>query len=151
MKLLLATLLLSGLFCSLNSTQAFAEPINPINGPAAPGANTVIGELDFGTVPYQSSRTMAVHLSNSTTQNVTLIAWQLNAFSFFVTNNCPKTLAPKKSCRFNVTFQNSFSGLASGTLDIQTSDKNYRINLYAQGDQDPINNIPFPPPLPPHH
>jgi len=146
MKFFLAALV----FCGLSATQALAEPINPING-SDPGsdAGTVVGQLDFGSVPYDSSQTMAVHLTNSTTQNVTLLSWKLNAFSFSVKNNCPKILAPKKSCRFNVTFTNSFGELASGTLDIKTSDKNYRIDLYAEGEQDPVNNIPVPPPIEP--
>lgn len=142
MKLVFAALLLL-------SFNAFAEPINPIGGYSPIGASTTQGELDFGFVAYNSQRSLSVHLSNTGKSNVTLIHWHVEGFQFYATNNCPKVLAPGKACRFVVTYINSFPGLASGTLDIQTSAQDYHYDLVAEGQEDPINNFPTPIPFPP--
>lgn len=105
--------------------------------------------MNLGTAPYRGSVSAKMILSNAGPSDLTNISHSVNSPAFTARNNCPKVLAPQKSCKITVTFTAFFSGYASATMKVRTSDKNYIVSLSAYGQDDPWRNMPPNPPVPP--
>lgn len=106
--------------------------------------------MNLGTAPYRGSVSARMILSNEGPNDLTSISYSLRAPAFSARDNCPKVLAPQKSCRITVTYTALLPGYASGTMKVRTSDKTYIVSLSAYGQDDPWRNMPPPnPPRPP--
>lgn len=105
--------------------------------------------MNLGTAPYRGSASAKMILSNAGPSDLTNISYSINSPAFSARDNCPKVLAPQKSCRITVTFTAFFSGYASATMRVRTSDKIYNVSLSAYGQDDPWRNMPPNPPVPP--
>ena len=130
-----ALLLVTGSFAN-------AEEVQPI------GKETQTIYMGLGSAPFRGSVRGSLELKNTGENNLTDIIWDLKGYSFQAQDNCPKALAPGKSCRIFVTYYNNFPGSASATLKVWTSDKNYIVNIMATGQRDPFEGMPNPP-IPP--
>ncbi|KHD89294.1 MAG: hypothetical protein OM95_03955 [Bdellovibrio sp. ArHS] len=113
------------------------------------GANqTEVIYMGLGSAPYNGVARGSLQLKNTGEQDLTKIVWDIQGMGFSAKDNCPTSLKPGKSCQIFVTYWNTFPGHASGTLLVWTSDKNYKVNLSAYGQQEirPPN-----PPVPPRY
>jgi MBG domain-containing protein/Big-like domain-containing protein/centrosomal CEP192-like protein/HYDIN/CFA65/VesB family protein len=98
-------------------------------GSASPTANQLVSGISLSTtsllfgdqVVGTASAVQTVTLSNvgTTTITFTSITWSAN---FSGTNNCGTSLAPGRSCRINVRFVPTTTGVLTGTLTIVDSD-----------------------------
>ncbi|MEN0058352.1 MAG: choice-of-anchor D domain-containing protein [Bdellovibrio sp.] len=129
----------------LSSLLFFAAPVAFANDMEALKVTEVI-TMNFGTVSYGGSASSALQLQNTGGVNITNISWKISGFGFSAKDNCPRALAPGQSCRILVRFVNTTPGPAMGELLVYTSDKNYKVNLYAVGQRDPMPNPPIPRP-----
>ncbi|KYG62853.1 hypothetical protein AZI87_16420 [Bdellovibrio bacteriovorus] len=134
--------LLFAFLTTLAVSSAHAEEINPVGG-------TEVIYMGLGSAPYNGTARGSLQLKNTGDQDITKIVWDIKGMGFSAQDNCPTVLKPGKSCQIFVTYWNTFAGPASGTLLVWTSDKNYRVNLSAYG-QEPIRppNPPVPPRFP---
>lgn len=101
--------------------------------------------MSLGRAPYNGVTRGSLELKNTGAKNLTQIVWDISGMGFSAQDNCPKELVPGKACKIFVTYWNTFPGPASGTLKVWTSDKNYKVQVSAWGEEDPFRNIPRPP------
>lgn len=110
------------------------------------------GMIDFGNLPYNSSRTQVFTLANKSETPLTDISLKISG-DFSMRHNCPKVLNKGQSCRAKVTLWVTREGGHRGRLVVLTSAKDYIYDLYGYGERDnfpPPYNPPFPnPPFPP--
>lgn len=122
----------------LLSTSAFAVDI-PASKPVEPGY------INFGNVPYNSSRAQVLTLTNNGREPLTDISAKIAGYGFSLKNKCSSTLKPSESCRMKITFWPNSPGGYSGRLYVTTSAKDYNYELYGWAERD---QFPPPPPFP---
>jgi uncharacterized repeat protein (TIGR01451 family) len=84
------------------------------------------GHLDFGTHKVLSTATQSVTLSNIGKTPLLINGVSItgvNATDFSQTNNCPASLSPGSSCRFEVTFKPKARGNRYAKLSVANNDK----------------------------
>lgn len=109
------------------------------------------GNIDFGWVPYNSSRTQTLTLTNNGENPITDISARISG-DFSLRHNCPKELNVGESCRAKVSMWATRAGAHWGRLTVYTSVKDYIYNLSGTAERDPFppNYPPIPnPPMPP--
>jgi len=91
------------------------------------------GSLDFGSVKVgAASVAQSVTLQN--TGNTPLLVGSVTGTGeFFVTHNCPASLAAGSSCAVNATFNPTVMGDASGLLSVATNGGTFTVNLSGVG------------------
>ena len=132
-----------------------ADLVNPSsaeqNLEAIPGAELPeLVYMSLGVVPYNSTATGRLTLSNRGPGLLTGIKYSIRGMGFRASDNCPKELAVGASCRIKITYWNTFGGSASADMFVKTSDKSYQVTITATGLRDPWNgtnpgNPTFPP------
>ncbi|AZZ35799.1 hypothetical protein CIK05_02940 [Bdellovibrio sp. qaytius] len=105
------------------------------------------GQIDFGLIPHNGSRTQVFTLTNNSEAPLTDISLKTTG-DFTMRHNCPKALNAGESCRAKISVWAMREGGLMGRFTVRTSAKDYLYNLYGQGDRDPFQNIPHPP-IPP--
>ena len=116
----------------LLSTVAFATEV-PAEKPVERG------QINFGTIPHNSSRTQVFTLSNKSEAPITDISLKISG-DFTMRHNCPKVLNAGESCRAKVSLWATRQGGHMGRLTVRTSVKDYMYDLYGYGER------PFEPP-----
>jgi uncharacterized repeat protein (TIGR01451 family) len=84
------------------------------------------GHLDFGTHKVLSSTTQSVTLKNIGKTPLLITGASItgtNPGDFAQTNNCPASLSPGSSCKFNVTFKPKAKGNRYAKLSVANNDK----------------------------
>jgi FtsP/CotA-like multicopper oxidase with cupredoxin domain len=96
---------------------ASAAATQRVSGVSLSTTSLLFGNQVVGTI----SATQQVTLANvgNTTLTISNIAWSAN---FSDSNNCGGSLAPGRSCRINVRFAPTTTGVLTGTLTITDSD-----------------------------
>ncbi|MFV8251127.1 hypothetical protein [Bdellovibrio bacteriovorus] len=89
----------------------------------------VESRMDFGMQMVGSERSKDMLLTNYSSGTIYDISHTISADSFFVANDCPTQLRSGLSCRYRIAFLCQREGYQTGTLNIFTSDKNYRVHL----------------------
>ena len=135
MKLItvLATLLLS--------TTVFATEI-PAEKPVERG------QINFGTIPYNSSRQQVFTLKNNGTEPITDISLKISG-DFTMRHKCPTVLNAGESCKAKITLWVNRQGGHMGRFTVRTSAKDYMYDLYGYGEK-PFEPPHIPIPNPPH-
>jgi len=134
MKLItvLATLLLS--------TAAFATDV-PASKPVERG------QINFGTIPHNSSRQQVFTLTNNGQEPITDISLKISG-DFSMRHKCPKVLIAGQSCKAKITLWVTHQGGHMGRFTVLTSVKDYMYDLYGYGErplEPPYIPIPNPP------
>lgn len=97
------------------------------------------GQINFGSVPHNSSRQQIFTLKNNGQEAITDISLKISG-DFSMRHNCPKVLEPAQSCRAKITLWVTRQGGHMGRFTVRTSVKDYMYDLYGFGEK------PFEPP-----
>lgn len=97
------------------------------------------GQINFGTIPHNSSRQQVFTLTNNGQGQIADISLKING-DFSMRHNCPKVLEAGQSCRAKITLWVTRQGGHMGRFTVRTSVKDYMYELYGYGDR------PFEPP-----
>ena len=97
------------------------------------------GQINFGTIPYNSSRQQVFTLKNNGTEPITDISLKISG-DFQMRHKCPTVLNAGQSCQAKITLWATRQGGHMGRFTVRTSVKDYMYDLYGYGDR------PFEPP-----
>ncbi|MFL6308273.1 MAG: choice-of-anchor D domain-containing protein [Candidatus Sulfotelmatobacter sp.] len=99
------------------SGSASAAPTQNVSSVSLSTTSLLFGNQVVGT--RSASQTVTIANVGTTTLTITGIAWSPN---FSDSNNCGGSLAPGRTCRVNVAFVPTTTGVLTGTLTITDSD-----------------------------
>ena len=104
--------------------------------------------MNLGRAPFRGQVSGRMELKNAGPNDLTDIRYDISGPGFSARDNCPKVLAPQKSCRITITYWAQIPGYVSASMWLKTSDKNYDIRISASSDEDPFRDMPRPPTFP---
>lgn len=108
--------------------------------------------IDFGITDAGRRSSYNLIYQNNSDQPVEFISARITGTSFSFKTKCPQIIPVKESCVTTITFRPNFDGFYDGRLFVETSEKNYNIQLrgYARPNQSfpPAPNLPPLPPRP---
>lgn len=116
----------------LLSTSAFATDV-PASKPVERG------QIDFGSIPNNSSRQQVFTLTNNSQEPITDITLKISG-DFSMRHKCPKVLNAGESCKAKISLWVTRQGGHMGRFTVRTSVKDYIYDLYGYGER------PFEPP-----
>ncbi len=108
--------------------------VPPPDAPAAPSAGLSSSSLSFSSVPLGSSRTLSVSVLNTGTGSIDLQSLSVTGDAAYTSAfSCGSTLASGQSCLVSIQFRPTALGVATGTLNVQTSASAVPLSVALQG------------------